>query len=165
MWDECKCALQCGKRSKWVLPNSACIHRCCYSVTKSCDSLWPHGIYYARFPCPSLSPGVCSNSCPLMSSNHLILCLLSPPVFNLSQHQDLFRWVTSLHQMARIGSTPSVSFLPMNIQGWFPLGLTGLISLFQVTNKSLLYHHSSKASILWRSSFFMVQISHPYMVP
>ena len=64
MWDECKCALQCGKRSKRVLPNSACIHRCCYSVTKSCDSLWPHGIYYARFPCPSLSPGVCSNSCP-----------------------------------------------------------------------------------------------------
>ena len=52
----------------------------------------------------------------------------------------------------------------MNIQDWFPLGLTGLISLqVQGTLKSLLQHHSSKASILWCSAFFIVQLSHPYM--
>ena len=51
----------------------------------------------------------------------------------------------------------------MNIQGWFPLGLTSLISLQFKGLKSLLQHHSSKASILWLSAFFMVQFSHPYM--
>ena len=59
-----------------------------------------------------------------------------------------------------IGVSASASVLPMNIQDWFPLGLTGLISL---QSKSLLEHHSSKASILWHSAFFIVQLSHPYM--
>ena len=54
------------------------------------------------------------------------------------------------------------SVLPMNIQGWFPLGLTGLISLQSKGLKSLLQHHSSKASILRCSVFFTVQLSHPY---
>ena len=54
----------------------------------------------------------------------------SPPVLNLSQHQGLFQWVSCLHQVAKsIGTSASVSVLPMNIQDWFPLGLTGLISL------------------------------------
>ena len=51
----------------------------------------------------------------------------------------------------------------MNIRGWFPLGLTGLISLQSMGLKSLLQHHSLKASILWCSAFFMVQFSNPYM--
>ena len=51
----------------------------------------------------------------------------SPPAFNLSQHQSLFQWVSSLHQVAKASASASVC--PMNIQGWFPLGLTGLISL------------------------------------
>ena len=51
----------------------------------------------------------------------------------------------------------------MNIQGWFPLGLAGLISLPSKGLKSLLQHHISKASILWSSAFFTVQLSHPYM--
>ena len=58
----------------------------------------------------------------------------------------------------RIGASASV--LPMSIQGWFPLRLTGLISLL---SKSLLKHCNSKASVLWHSAFFMVQLSHPYM--
>ena len=54
----------------------------------------------------------------------------SPPDFNLSQHQGLFQWVSSSHQVAKsIGASASASVLPMNIQGWFPLGLTGVISL------------------------------------
>ena len=63
----------------------------------------------------------------------------------------------------RIGVPASASVFPMNIQDRFPLGLTGWISLIQETLKTLLQHHSSKASILQHSAFFIVQLSHPYM--
>ena len=63
----------------------------------------------------------------------------------------------------RIGALASV--LPMNIQDWFPLGLTGLISLQSKGLSSLLQHHHSKVSILWHLNVFMVQLSHPYMTP
>ena len=53
----------------------------------------------------------------------------SPPAFNLSQHQGLFQWVSSLHQVAKVLVSASASVLPMNIQDWFSLGLTGWISL------------------------------------
>ena len=62
-----------------------------------------------------------------------------------------------------IGVSASASVLPMNIQDWFILGWTGWISLVQGTLKSLLQHHSSKASILQCSVFLIVQHSHPYM--
>ena len=62
-----------------------------------------------------------------------------------------------------IGVSASVSVLPMNIQDWFPLGWTGWISLQSKELESLLQHHSSKASILQCSDFFIVQLSHPYM--
>ena len=61
------------------------------------------------------------------------------------------------------GASASASVLPMNIQDWFPLGLTDLISLLSRGLKSLLQHHSSKALILQCSAFFTVQLSHPYM--
>ena len=58
------------------------------------------------------------------------LSSLSPPVFKISQHQDLFQWVCCWHQVAKeLGDSASASVLPMNIQDWSPLGLTGLISL------------------------------------
>ena len=60
-------------------------------------------------------------------------------------------------------ASASASVLPMNIQGWFPLGWTGWISLQSKTLKSLIQHHSSKESVLWHSVFFIVQLSHPYM--
>ena len=53
----------------------------------------------------------------------------SPLAFNLSQHQDLFQWVSSWHLVASVGVSASASVLPVNRQDWFPLGLTGLISL------------------------------------
>ena len=53
----------------------------------------------------------------------------SPPAFNISQHQGLFKWVSSSHQVAKALVSASVSVLPMNIQDWFPLGWTGWISL------------------------------------
>ena len=62
-----------------------------------------------------------------------------------------------------IGASGSTLVLPMNIQNWFPLGWTGWISLQSKRLKSFLQHHSSKASILWCSAFFIVQLSHPYM--
>ena len=61
-----------------------------------------------------------------------------------------------------IGVSASASVLPMNIQGWFPLGLTGLISLQFKGLSRVFFNPSSKASILWHSAFFMVQFSHPY---
>ena len=96
-----------------------------------------------------------------IKSSHL-LSLPSPPALSLYQNQDLFQWVSSLHQVDKVLGD-SASVLPMNIQVWFPLGLTGLILLFQGTLKNLLQYHISKVSILWCSAFFMVQLSHPYM--
>ena len=61
-----------------------------------------------------------------------------------------------------IRASASASVLPVNIQGWFPLGLTSLILLSKGL-KSLLQHHSLKTSILWQSTFFRVQLPHPYM--
>ena len=73
----------------------------------------------------------------------------SPPTFSLSQHPGFSQWVSSSHQVAKIlGASVSTSDLPVNIQDCFPSGLTHLISLQSKTLKSLLQHHSSKASIL-----------------
>ena len=85
----------------------------------------------------------------------------SPPAFSLSQHQGLFQFFASGGQS--IGVSASASVLPMNIQDWFPLGLTVDLLAVQGTLKSLPQHHSSKASILRCSAFSMVQLSHPYM--
>ena len=89
----------------------------------------------------------------------------SPPAPHPSQHQGLFQWVNSSHEVAKVldGLSASASVLPMNTQDGSPLGWTGWISLQSKTLKSLLQQHSSKASILWCSAFFIVQISHPYM--
>ena len=68
-------------------------------------TLQPHGLQHSRLPCPSLSPRACSNSCTLISNaiqpSHP-LSSTSPPAFNLSQHQDLFQWVSSSHQVAKV---------------------------------------------------------------
>ena len=74
----------------------------------------------------------------------------SPPVFFLSKNQGLSQWVSSPYQMQSIGASASV--LPMNIQGKFPLGLTGLISLLS-KGLSRVEHHSLKAPILWCLDF------------
>ena len=88
----------------------------------------------------------------------------SPSAFNLSQHQGLFQWVSSSHQVARVLEFQlqhqSFQWTPGLIS--FSMDWLDLLAL-QGTLKSLLQHHSSKASILQHSSFFMVQLSHPYM--
>ena len=89
----------------------------------------------------------------------------SPPAFSLSQHHGLFKWAGSSKSDGQsIGVSASASVLQMNIQDWFPLGLTGWISLQSKSLlKSLLQHCSSKASIIWCSAIFIVQLSHSYM--
>ena len=88
----------------------------------------------------------------------------SPPAFNLSQHQGLFKWVSSSPQVAKVLEFQlQTSVFPMNTQDWSPLGCTSCISLQSKELESLLQHHSSKAPIFWRSAFFIVQLSHPHM--
>ena len=138
-----------------------------FSHSVMSDSLRLHGLQQTRPLCPSPTPGVYPNSCPLswwcyptISSSVIPFssCLQSFPAsgsFQMSQ------FLTSGGQS--IGVSASASVLPMNIQDWFLLGWTGWISLLSKGLSSLLQHHSSKASILWRSAFFIVQLSHPYM--
>ena len=128
---------------------------CCCSVTKSCSTLRPRGMQHARQLCPPLSPGDCSNSCPLsrcyyltisLSSTLFSFCLRSFPASESFPMSQLF--ASGGHS---IGVSAPALVLPMNIQGWFPLessdrwsdvlsiaplppcwfplGLTGLISL------------------------------------
>ena len=88
----------------------------------------------------------------------------SPPALNLSQHQDLFKWVHSSHQVAKYWSF-SFNISPSNEHpGLISFRMDWLDHLaVQGALKSLLQHHSSKASIFQRSAFFTVQLSHPYM--
>ena len=87
------------------------------------------------------------------------LLSISPPAFNLSQHHGLFKWVSSSHQVAKI-----LEFQLQNQSFQWTPGLVWLELLaVQGILKSLLQHYSSKASIVQRSAFFTVQLSHPYM--
>ena len=89
----------------------------------------------------------------------------SPPTFNLSQHQGLFKWVSSSHQVAKVLEF-SFSISPSNEYSGlisFRMDWLDLLAV-QGTLKNLLQHHSSKASILRHSAFFTVQLSHPYMI-
>ena len=134
-----------------------------FSCSVVSNSLRPHRLQHARLPCPSPTPRACSNSCPLSQWCHPTI---SSSVLPFSSHLQSFPASGSFPMSQffpsggqNIGVSASASVLPMNIRDWFPLGLTGLILL----SKSLLQHHSSKASILWCSAFFLVQLSHPYM--
>ena len=100
----------------------------------SCVWLWNNELQHDRLPYPSLSPGVSSNSCPLSQWWHptISYSVASFSSCSLSfQHQGLFQWVSSsfISGGQSIGVSATASVIPMNIQGWFPLGFTGLISL------------------------------------
>ena len=109
------------------------------------NSLWPHGLQHARLSCPSLSPRGCSSSCPLCQWCHPTIsspvtpfssCPLSFPA---SGSFPMSQFFASGDQS--IGASISASVLPINIQSWFPLGLTGLISLLSKgLSKALLGH-------------------------
>ena len=115
----------------------ACVMKSSQSVQFSCsvvsDSLRPHGLYHTRPPCPSPTPGVYPNSCPLSQWCHPTVsfsvipfssCLQSFPTSGSFQMSQLF---ASGGQ--NIGVSASTSVLPMNTQDWVPLGWTGILFL------------------------------------
>ena len=113
------------------------------------------------------TPRGCSNSCPSSQwcpptiSSFVVPFSSCPQSFPKSGSFQTSQLFASGSQS--IGVSASTSVLPMNTQDWFPLGWTGWISLQSKGLKSLPQHHSSKGSILRRSAFFTVQLSHPYM--
>ena len=121
-----------------------------------------------RLPCPSPTPRACSNSCPssrVMPSSHLILCLplllllsIFPSIRVFSIESILLiRWPQYWSFSFNISPSNEYSGLISFRIDWFDLPAV------QGNLKSLLQHHSSKASVLQHSAFFIVQISHPYM--
>ena len=117
------------------------------------DSLQPHGLQHARLPCPSPSPRVFSNSCPLTQWSHATISSSVTPFsscpqsFRASGYSPMSGLFTTVGQST--GTLASASVLPVNIQGWFPLGLTGLISLL---SKGLSRLFTS--TTVWRHQFF-----------
>ena len=113
--------------------NKICVHILLFSHAVTSDSLWPHGLQHTRLPCPSLSPRVCSNSCPWSQWCHPTISSSVIPFsscfqsFPTSGSFPMSQFFASCGQ--NIGPSSSASVLPMNIQDWFPLELTGLISL------------------------------------
>ena len=142
------------------------------SVQFSCsvvsNSLWPHGLQHARLPCPSPTFGAYSNSCPLcqvMPCSHLILyhpLLLPPSIFpniTVFSNESILhiRWPKYWSFSLSLSPSNEYSGLISFMIDWFDL------LPVQGTLKSLLQHHSSEASILRHSAFFLVQLSHLYM--
>ena len=103
-----------------------------FSCSVMSDSLWPHGLQHTRLPCPLLTPGACSDSCPSSQWCHPTISSVTtfsscPQSFPSSRSFPVNQLFTSGGQS--IVASASASVLPMNIQDWFPLGLTSLISL------------------------------------
>ena len=131
------------------------------------DCLWLHGLQHARFPSPSLSLRVCSNSWPLSWWCYLIFCLPLLPLPSIFPSLSVFsndsvlciRWRKYWSFSFSISPFSEYSGLISFRINWFDL------LAVQVTPKILLQCHSSKALIFWPSAFFMAQLSHPYRTP
>ena len=131
---------------------------CCCSVTKPCLTLWSHGLQQARLLCPPLSPGVCSNSRPLSRCCYLTMSSSAAPYsfclqsFPASGSFPMSQFFTLGDQSIRASASASV--FPMNIQDWFPLGLTGLISL-----QSQGFPRAFSNTTVQKHQFFSAQLS------
>ena len=132
------------------------------------NSLQPHGMQNTRLPCSSPTPGAYSNSCPSSQWCHVIISSSVNPLssclqsFSASGSFPMSQFFTSGGQ--NIGSF-SFNISPSNEYSGlisFRMDWLDLLAV-QGSLKRLLQHHSSKASILWRSAFFTVQLSYPYM--
>ena len=139
-----------------------------FSGSVMSDSLLPCGLQHARPPCPSPTPGVYSNLCPFSRWCHPTISSSAVPFssrlqsFQASGSFPMSQFFASGSQS--IGVSAWTSVLPMNIQSIqsFRMDWLDLLAV-QGTLKSLLQQHSSKASILPHSVFFIIQLSHPYM--
>ena len=130
------------------------------------DSLRPHVLQHARLLCPSPTPQACSNSCPsswwchpTISSSVISFssCLQSFPASGSFPMSQFFA-----RGGQNVGVSASVSVLPMNIQDWFPLGLTGWISL-QSKGLSRVFFSTTVQKHQFFDTQFLVHLSHPYM--
>ena len=139
----------------WIHPSSQ--NSLCPSSVSSPDSLAP-GNYWSAFSRLRLDLSFLefqSNGHPLSSP--------SPPAPNPSQHQSLFHWIKSSHEVARVLEFQHQSFQRNPRADLLQNGLVGSPCSPRDSLKSLFQHHSSKASIFRCSAFFIVQLSHPYM--
>ena len=132
------------------------------------DSLLPHESQHARPPCPSSTHRVYPNSCLSSWWCHRAISSSGVPFYSCPlspQHQGLFQWVNSSHEVAKVLEF-QFSISPSNEHpGLISFRMDWLdLPAVQRTLKSLLQNHHSKASILWCSAFFIVQLSHPYMI-
>ena len=118
------------------------------------NSLRPHGLQHARLP-------FSQSLLKLMSIQPTHpLSFPSPPTFNLSQHQGLFQWVCSSHQVAKVlGVSALASVLPKNIFSWSSLGLTDLISLQSKGLSRVSSNNSWRKASIWKYQFFSTQPS------
>ena len=122
-----------------------------------------HGLQHARLPCPSPTPGACSNSrpssrwCHPTISSSVVPFSSRLPSFLASGSFLRIRWPKDWRSSFSISLSIEYSGLISFRMDWLDL------LAVQVTLKSLLQHHSSKALILWHSAFLMIQLSHPYM--
>ena len=142
----------------WKTANNSKVHSVQFSCSVVSDSLWPHRLQHARPPCPSPTPGVYSNSCPLSRWCHPNISSSVVPFssrlqsFPASGSFPVSQFFTSGGQS--IGVSASASVLPMNIQGWFPLVLTGWIFLLSkelsrvFSNSTVQKHQFSGAQAL-----------------
>ena len=129
------------------------------------DSLWRYGLKHARLPCPSLSPRVCSNLCPLNLWCHPTISSSIAPFSSCPQSfpasgSFTLNWIDSLH--CQVAKVLELQFQHQSFQWIFRMDWFDLLAI-QGTLKSCLQNHSLKASILRPSAFFMVQLSQVYM--
>ena len=129
-----------------------------FSCSVVSDSLQPHGLQHSRLPCPSPTPGACSDSCPLSwwchptTSSSIIPFSSCPQSFPPSRSYSMSQFFTSGGQT--IGVSASASVLAMNIQNQFLLGLTGWISLESIGQSRVFSN-----TILQKHQFFSAQLS------
>ena len=155
-----------SQRVRHNSPNQMC---CLVLLSHSvlADSLQPHGLQHASLPCPSPPPRVCSNSCPFSWWCHPIIPSSVSPLFLPSIFPSIrvfpselalcIRWPKNWSFSLNISSSNEYSGLISFRIDWFDL-----LAVYG-TLKSLIQHHSLKASVLQCSVFFMVQLSYPYM--
>ena len=146
----------CATKTELSSCNRGCIPL--FSCSDISDSLQLHGLQHARLPCPSPSPRACSNSCPLSWWCHPTILTSVVPFCSCLQSfptsvSFLMSWLFSSGSQS-IGASASASVLPMNTQGWFPLGFTGLISL-QSKGLSRVFSNTT----VQKHQFFGVQLS------
>ena len=132
------------------------------------DSFQPHRLQHARLPCPSPSPQVCSDSCPLSLWCHPTISSSVTPFFSCLQSfpasgSFLMSWLFASGGR-NIGASASTSVLPMNIQSWFPLGLTDLISLLckglpRVFSNTIARKHQFFSTYTFTIFFFLMNRS------